>query len=482
MDLVVGIDVATADVRAVAADADGRIHGEGRAGLPQPQSPRPGWCEQDARAWWPAVATSLRRLSEGLGVASRSIVGVSVSATSGTVVAVDSDGEPVGDALMYSDQRAVDEADVAQAAGEARWADLGLRVQPSFGLPKWGWLCRHRDGGRTAARLAHPSDVVVGHLVGYLPPTDWSHALKSGYDPRLEQWAEEALGAVGVPLRLLPEVQAPTTLVGRLSAEAAEQTGLPPTCEVRLGMTDACTSQLAAGASSPGRFVSVLGTTLVLKGASRDVVTYPTGAFYSHRHPQGWWLPVGASSTGGAALSASFAGRDLVELDALALRHGPSRCIAYPLVGRGERFPFVAPDAEGFVVGDPVDEVDRYRATLEGVAFVERLGYEHLARLGAPAEPPISASGAGSGSRAWNQIRASVLGAPLIEEPGANTALGACILAAAGTLHGDLAAATEAMALSGEQVDPEAQERDALDDSYERFLAALADRGWLGLG
>jgi D-ribulokinase len=481
-ELVVGIDLATADVRATAADAGGRVHAVAGAALPQPRSPHPGWCEQEARAWWPAVVASLRQLSERLGRESRAVVALSVCATSGTVVAVDADGQPVGAALMYSDQRAAAEAEVAQAAGAARWAALGLRVQSSFGLAKWAWLVGHGQVARSAVRLAHASDIVVGHLIGHPAPTDWSHALKSGYDPMHRQWADEALSALGIPARLVPDVLPPTTAVGQLSADAAVATGLPRQCEVRLGMTDACASQLAAGASRPGRFVSVLGTTLVLKGASRHLVTDPAGAVYSHRHPDGWWLPGGASSTGGSALTAGFAGCDLAALDDLALHHGPARSVAYPLMGRGERFPFVAPDAEGFTLVGPAGETDRYRAALEGVAFVERLGYARLASLGAPAEPPISASGAGSGSRVWNRIRATVLGVPLLEKPGATTALGACILAAAGVLHPDLATATEAMAVPGEWVGPCEAERDPLEVNYQRLVTALTERGWLRTG
>lgn len=472
--------MATADVRAVAADAGGRVHATGHAPLPSPRSERPGWCEQDAGAWWPAVAAALRQVSEDLGDDAASVVALSVSATSGTVVAVDREGEPVGPALMYSDQRAGAEAEVAQRAGEARWSALGLRVQPSFGLAKWGWLLGPGGAGGRVARLAHASDVVVARLVGRLPPTDWSHALKSGYDPERGQWADEALSALAIDRRLLPEVLPPATAVGALHAETAAATGLPRRCEVRLGMTDGCASQLAAGAGAPGRFVSVLGTTLVVKGVSTRLVVDPAGAVYSHRHPEGWWLPGGASSTGGGALRAGFPGRDLAALDERALDHGPASAVSYPLVGRGERFPFVASDAEGFVLGEPGGEVGRYRATLEGVAFVERLGYERLAALGAPAQPPVSATGAGSGSRAWNRVRATALGEPVVAKAGATTALGACILAAAGTLHRDVTAASEAMAPAGEEVGPVEGEREAMEDSYRRFLAALVERGWLG--
>lgn len=463
----------------MAADAHGRERALARARLPPPSTPRPGWVEQDGRAWWPAVAGALCDLTARLGAERADVVAISVCSTSGTVVALDRRGDPVGPALMYSDQRAAAEAARAQEAAAARWNRLGLRVQPTFGLPKWAWLLGPGGAGGDFSRLAHVSDVVVGHLLGRPAPSDWSHALKSGYDPEREEWASEAMPALGIPLDALPTVRRPTEPAGTLSRQAAEATGLPESCEVRLGMTDACASQLAAGASTPGRFVSVLGSTLVLKGASHDLVADPHGSVYSHRHPDGWWLPGGASSTGAAALVAGFPDRNLSRLDELAAAHGPARGVVYPLVGRGERFPFVAPDAEAFHAGDLADEVERYRATLEGVAFVERLGVERLAALGAAAEPPVAVAGGGSASRVWNRIRASVLGASLLETPAATTALGACILAAAGTLHRDLATATAAMAAAGDRVEPDPHEQDALLGSYERFVAALAARGWL---
>ena len=484
-DLVVGIDMATAEVRAVAAAADGRVHAEARHPLPAPTSPRPGWSEQDAGAWWPAVAAALREATGALRSGSR-VVAVSVCATSGTVVALDRGGEPVGPALTYADQRAAAEAGVAQAAAEDRWAGLGLRIQASFGLPKWArLLSQGNDARRVVAALVHAPDVVVRRLVGggagAAPvPTDWSHALKSGYDPVRGEWVSEAMSALGIPMSLLPEVRRPTELAGVVGGEGAAATGLPAGCEVRLGMTDACASQLAAGAGEPGRFVSVLGSTLVLKGASRHLVVDPSGAVYSHRHPDGWWLPGGASSVGAQALAAWFPGRDPAALDEVAARNGPATCVAYPLVGRGERFPFVAPDAESFVVGRVADEPDHIRATFEGVAFVERLGYERLAELGARVRPPVVVTGGGSSSLVWNRVRATVLGFPVVAAPGATTALGACILAAAGTLHADLGAATAAMSATGEQVDPVDAERDALEASYQRFRSAIVERGWIG--
>ncbi|HYN98970.1 MAG TPA: FGGY-family carbohydrate kinase, partial [Actinomycetota bacterium] len=415
-----------------------------------------------------------------LGERAGNVTALSVCATSATVLALDSSGRPLGPAITYADQRAAGEAARAQAAVPEIWTALGLTIAPSFGLPKWAWLLANRPPAKQpSARLGHASDAVVAALTGALPPADTSHALKSGYDPANKRWVSEAMDALGIPVALLPEVLLPGSPAGRLTREASEVTGLPAGCEVRLGMTDSCAAQLAAGAAAPGRFVSVLGSTLVLKGATLGLLADPQGAVYSHLHPGGWWLPGGASSTGGRALAAGFAGDSLRELDGQAAARGPAGCVVYPLLGRGERFPFAAPAAEGFTLGEPADPVELYRATLEGVAFVERLGYARLRELGAEPAGPLVTAGGGSASRVWNRIRATVLGTELEAKPGASTALGACILAAAGTLHPDVQSATEAMAASGSVVEPDPEESGRMDASYRRFVEEVFRRGWI---
>jgi sugar (pentulose or hexulose) kinase len=475
-DVVVGIDVATQDARAVCADADGRILAAGEAPLPRPRRPRPGWAEQDASAWWPAVAAALRGATDALGTARARVVAVAPATTSGTIVLADAAGEPTGPALLYDDGRATAEADRAQELGRERWEAMGLRIAPSFALAKLAWLsgAGALDG---AAHAWSAADLVVARLIGEPPATDWSHALKSGYDLVRREWPVEVYEALGVPPDLLPPVRPPAALAGRVSAKAARETGLPEACEVRLGMTDGCAGQLAGGAVSPGRFVSVVGTTLVIKGVTTELVRDPAGAVYSHLHPEGWWLPGGASNTGGEAL-ASFRS-ELRELDRAAAARGPATCVAYPLARVGERFPFLEPTARGFVVGAPVDEVDAYRAALEGVAFVERLAYEHLAALGARAEGPIATAGGGSQSEVWNRIRATALERPLVVPATPTSAFGAAVLAAAGTLYDDLAAATAAMVSLRGQVEPDEREASDLLESYDQLVQELRGRGWI---
>ncbi|QDY80481.1 FGGY-family carbohydrate kinase [Streptomyces qinzhouensis] len=480
--VVIGVDVATAAVRALCVDGQGRVRGEAREPLPEPVRGPGGTSEQDARAWWPAVCAALRRITAGLPSYGREVVAVAVSATSGTIVPADADGGPLGPALMYDDRSAADINAAAQRLGAARWDALGLTVGPTAALGR-AVRCLHTHGP-ALRQVLHTPEVIGRALTGGPVPADWSHALKTGYDPRAGHWAEEVFTALGFPLTLLPRVGAPGTEAGTVGPAAAEATGLPVGCSVRLGMTDGCAGQLATGAVAPGQFVGVLGTTYVLKGVSTELVRDPAGALYSHRHPDGWWLPGGASNTGGEALGPLPAPR-IAALDRAARERGPASYIRYPLRREGERFPFVAPAARGFALGGPADETDAHRAALEGVAFVERLAVERVRRLGIPVSGPLYAAGGGSRSPVWSAIRATVLDRPVRAAERAETAFGAALLAASGTLHASLAESAAAMTGrrgTAAETDPVPAERAALEDAYGRFVTELRRRGWLDGG
>lgn len=242
-------------------------------------------------------------------------------------------------------------------------------------------------------------------------------------------------------------------------------------------MTDSCAAQIAAGALREGRWNAVLGTTLALKGSTRELLRDPEGVVYSHRHPDGGWLPGGASSTGAKILVQLFAERNLSELEAAASERGPSSTIAYPLISEGEWFPFYRPEAQGFWIGDPQDEVDRYLAVLEGVAFVERLCFVYLESLGAKVEGSIALTGGGARSLYWSQLRSDVLGHPVLIPHSSEPAVGMAILARAGV--GSVTGASDHMTRVKVRLEPDDSRSKRLAANLERLLDASIERGFL---
>ena len=476
--LVVGVDVGTQGLRVQVADAAGRVVAQASRGLDSDVA-SDGRFEQDPEQWWSAAAAGLRQVTAALGARGGALAALAVTATSGTICLLDGWGAPLRPAMMYGDRRATAEAALLNQAGAALIGRLGYRFDASFGLPKLLWLRRHEPATFAAARfLAHAPDLLVGRLTGEYGVGDWSHALKTGYDLIDLRWPD-LLGELDLPAHRLPAIVAPGATIGQVTPEAAAATGLPAGMPVVGGMTDGCAAQIAGGAIEPGQWLSVLGTTFVVKGVTRELLRDPAGRIYSHRHPERAWLPGAASSTGGEVLARSFAGADLAALDARAAALTPSGAICYPLERVGERFPFAHPAARGFLLGAEAGSEKHYTASLEGVAYLERLAYDTLAELGAPIEGPIRVAGGGARSRAWLQIRADVLGRPLAVPEQTEAAFGAAVLAASASLYPGLAAAARAMVHSREVVHPRP---DAVRYAphYARFVAALEERGYLG--
>ncbi|MEU0588845.1 FGGY family carbohydrate kinase [Streptomyces sp. NPDC006132] len=461
-----GIDLGTQSVRALLVTADGTVLGSGSAPL---TGRREGVRhEQDPVRWWQALCTA-SRAALGAAPPGTPVGGLAVCGTSGTVLLTDGSGRPVSPALMYDDGRAKAEA--------ARAREAGLAVQDTWALPKALRLVGEYGPG---LRLAHQPDLIVARLTGAPPPADSSHALKTGYDVEHESWPEVALAHLGVPDGLLPAVVRPGALLGEVRPAAADATGIPAGTPVLAGMTDGCAAQIASGALRPGSWNSVLGTTLVLKGATRDPVRDPTGVVYNHRAPDGTWLPGGASSVGAGALAAHVPDADPAAMDERARAFEPSGAVAYPLVSPGERFPFRAPDATPLLLGDPADDADRWAALLQGVGFAERLCLDYLHHLGAPLDGPLTFTGGGARSPYWNQLRADILGRPARVPEQTEPALGMAALAAYGVSGaGTLADTAARMVRVRTVLDPRPGRTAAFAEPYARLVRALRERGWL---
>jgi sugar (pentulose or hexulose) kinase len=475
--LWVGIDLGTQGVRAVLVDGAGAVLGSGSA--PLESDVRTGERhEQDPADWWRATCIATRAALAARG--GRAVGGVSIDSTSGTLVVQDAQGHAAGPALMYDDRRAAAEAVRAQDEGADLWTALGYRMQASWALPKVTWLVA-RDAVPAGHRLAHQADHIGARLAGHPVPTDWSHALKTGYDLLGDAWPGAVLDRLGIDPAVLPPVVAPGERVATVSAAAAAETSIPAGTPIVAGMTDGCAAQVATAALAPGQWCSALGTTLVLKGSTTDLLHDPTGAVYCHRNPDGGWLPGGASSTGAGVLASELPGADLDALTERARERGVPAGATYPLAGRGERFPFVADKAEGFDLGaSEADPAARLQRVAHGVAYVERLAFDVLADLGADVSGPVIATGGAGGNDWWTQLRADVLQRPVAVPEHAGSAIGSAVLAAAPV--GELATTARAMVRMRRWFEPDPARADKLTDGYLRLVAALQDRGWLERG
>lgn len=485
----VGVDLGTQSVRVVALDDHG--HQLALAAEPLTSARSGERHEQDPEQWWTATRQALGRVTRALPPGS-SVRALAISGTSGTVVPVDPvSGRPRGVATMYDDRRGATLLPRVAELGAELFARLGYRMQASWALPRMLAMVQAGSIDEDAV-LAHQPDVVASRLAGRLLPSDLSSALKSGADLDTATWPEALLRELGLPVARLNRLVPSGTVVGEVGSAAAEQTGLPAGCRIVAGMTDGCAAQIAAGALQPGSWNSVLGTTLVLKGAARIRRPDPTGVVYAHRAPFGsGWYPGGASSVGAGAVARWLPGRDLEQL---TTRLDPAAAppVAYPLSGRGERFPFVAEEAEAFWPPGLAQGGDdaRFSAILHGVAWTERLAFDLIALAGYDTSGPLLLTGGGARNPRWNQLRADVLGRPVSLPVHSEGAAGMAVLAAAGYAaaeadtgregHDPLPTVAARMVPDPSRIDPDLPRHGRLLGSYRQFLDELARRRWVG--
>jgi xylulokinase len=474
---VLGIDVGTSGVRAVAVSPSGELLAEAEEKLRHDHRAAGGIHEQDPGEWWLAlcsvaqgiVKTLMKRPSEV------ELRGVAVTSTSGSLVVADAQGRPLRPAILYDDGRGVEIAEELNKKG----GDASIHLGPSFSLVKAAWVERQEPEVWERTRyVLHPADWLAGKLSGEFGISDFTNALKLGYDPENSAWAQSTRAA-GLLDDRLPVVHRPGDPIGELSSRAAAETGLPPRTCVLAGATDGMASVIASGASRPGDANTTLGTTLVWK-VLHDAKPAARSGIYSHLHPGGLWVPGAASNTGLGSIRMTGGTASVEEMDRLAAHYFPTSVVCYMLPGVGERFPFIHPKAESFVEAAPRDSGESYAAQLQSIAFVERWGYEILEGCGVKIGDRIFSTGGAAKSPVLSQLRANVRGKTILQPRYPTAAFGAAILAATGTIFaGNIFHAIQSMSSILESYHPSAPLVPAFDAIYRSFREACARRGYI---
>lgn len=475
--LYMGIDVGTQGVRCVVANEKGAVAAAKSVAFAKLNIAEDGLYEQLPADWRAAAEAAIADCAAQLrqaGVSPDAIRAISIDGTSGTIVPLDGDNRPLTNGLMYNDPRAKAEATAVHAAMAAHEKKLGLKFGASFSLPRVLWFKQQRPEIYEKARVfAHQADYIAGLLCGEYRVSDYSNALKTGYDLIDHRWPSEISG-LGVDADKLPTIVRPGAEIAHVTKEAAERLGLSEKTVVVGGSTDGYASALAAGAVEAGSWASIIGTTFVLKGVTKELVIDPNGSSYSHRLPSGEWLLGGASNLGGKCLNLCANGRSFDELNAESESLIPTGVRCYPLTGKGERFPFVDAGFEPFYIGD-IFGGRLYPALMEGVGFGERYAFERMEALGAQVGDTICTTGGACRSELWLRIRASILNRRLQVPKVVDAAMGSALVAASGDF-GSLGAAAKAMIQYEKTVEPDAKLVGCYEEIYRQFERDLAAR------
>ncbi len=471
MTALVGLDVGTTGVKAIALSPDGEVLATATRDYPL-STPRPGWAEQDPADWWAAAESALDDVTAG-----RDVAAIGLSGQMHGLVVLDDADRVIRPAILWNDQRTAAEcAEIEARLGLERLVELtGNRALPGFTAPKLLWLRRNEpEVYSRIERVALPKDYVRFRLTGEwaIDASDASGTLL--FDVGRRTWSADVLEALDLPAGWLPPVLESPDRAGAVGPSNTVLEGVP----VAAGAGDQPAAAVGVGAVRPGVLSVVLGTSGVVLAPLPAYAHDPFGRVHAFCHAlPATWQAMGVMLSAAGSLSwfherlapdASF-GR-LVE-EAEAWEPGAGGLVFLPYLA-GERTPHADPDARGAFVGLELrhDRGALVRAVLEGVAFGLRDCLDLLRALGVDAAT-ARVSGGGARSRLWLRIVASVLDLPLeVTASEEGSALGAALLGGvAGGVFPDVPAAVERCVRVTEVVEPDPAWRDAYAGLHARY-------------
>jgi xylulokinase len=462
-DCLVGLDVGTSSIKAVAVTFDGRLLDHASALTPTVRVTN-GRVEHPADALQRAVFDVLRALMERIGGA-RAPAGIGVTSMGEAGALIDDRGAALHPVIGWSDRRTRPQIDWLRA----RFSDdelfdlVGHALEPCWGFPKLMWLKEHAPAVFDAARgWLSVGDLAVLWLSGERM-TDYSLASRTmAFDQKARSWASSLLDAVGLPADLFPPACQSGTRAGVTDGAVESHTGIRVGTPVVLGGHDRICGAYAARTGADG-VVDSVGT------AETVVLTVPAGepAAPSAKaaHIPRYWDVAPERMAYSARVGQSGAvvewlrrevftapGQPLASYEQMISElRVPIRftgVVCYPAFGRSIR-----PSAEddlmyGAYLGvtDAHTRGDLLQASLEAAGFSLRSNLEALRSTGTGTLGPVRVEGGAVGNAAWMQIRADVVGEELESiETRHVAALGAALLAGVGAGvygdHGEAAAA-----------------------------------------
>lgn len=436
-DVTIGIDVGSTAVKAVAADADGRVIE--RARIPhQLRVPTPGRLEHDAgEAWRRGPMAALDRLTPGPDVRA-----VAVSAMVPSLTAVDAEGVPMTPGLLYGDER-------------GRVPEQEQEPPPLPALGEAAEFLRWTAAQAPGAGGYWPAPAVANHALAGEAVIDFATAATAYPLFDGTGWNPEACAERGARPDQMPRVQSMGAAVGRVRGSDAA---------LGIGAIDALCEQIVAGADRDGDVLVLCGTTLIVW----TTISEP------RQVPGLWTIPhtaAGKSQIGGASnaggLFLGWVDRVVAPADPTAAR--PGRVPVFSPYVRGERTPFHDPDRRAVLDALDLthDAAALRRAAHEASGFVVR----QLIELSGAPVARIVATGGGTRVGPWMQAIADATGRPVeVSAVPEGAALGAAFLAriAAG-LETSIADAAR-WARTERVVEPDPAWAGPVEDRYQRFL------------
>ncbi|HOT05640.1 MAG TPA: FGGY-family carbohydrate kinase [Atribacter sp.] len=420
---LLGVDIGTYSSKGVLVQEDGKIIAQ--KVVPHGMDmPKPGYFEHDAdRVWWHDFVEIVKNLLSISGVDPKQILGIGTSAIGSCVLPIDEAGQPLRPAILYGiDTRTTQEIEYLEKTlgREEIFQHSGMHLSSQASGPKIMWIKNHEPEVFQKTRWFLTSQAYLVYRLTGEATIDIYTA--NGYAPLFDVhnlgWREEIASYI-TPIDRLPKAFWSCEIAGRVTEQAARETGLASGTPVIVGTTDAAAEAISTGVREFNDMMLMFGSSIFFIVKTADLVN--TSHFWSAPFlEKDAYTFLGGTSTAGSITTwfrNQFAELELEKektegsnaydrLAKLAAQSPPGAkgLIILPYF-EGERTPLNDPRAKGMFFGISLrhTKADIYRAILEGVGYGIRHNLEVMEEEGVKPRR-ILATGGGTKNDLWMQI------------------------------------------------------------------------------
>jgi len=434
MQYLLGVDFGGGASKATLLSTDGLVAATNTVEY-STSYPSTGYAEQNPMDWYNATRDNIAAVLKKSGINPKNILAVALDAATHTAVLMDDRFNVLRPAIYWTDSRSIEQT----ALLKSKYSELINRIalhspDTIWTLPQLMWVRDNEPEIWAKTKKILFAKDYVRYLLTDVYCTDYIEAEGSMlFDYNTLNWSDELCDILGFSAQKLPKLRQPTDIIGKITAHAANETGLSEGTPVLCGTTDTVMEVFASGAIRKGQVTVKLAT------AGRICVV--TDKAFPHKHiinyshvANGLWYPGTATKSCAASYRwyRDTFGEDYKALDSAA-KAVPLGCdgLFYHPYLNGELTPYADPLLRGSFVGMRSGHTKAHfnRAVLEGVAYSLLACKNVVEGIGIPHDTKAAIIGGGAYSPLWRQITADMLGIELIQSENSDSSFGSAMLA-----------------------------------------------------
>ena len=444
--------------------------------------------EFDATRFWGIICQLIGEVIKKAAITPDEIIAVSAVSQRQGVVFLDKDGHELY-AGPNIDLRALSEGiSIDSEFGNEVCQITGHTPSFLFTPAKLMWFkANHPHTYERIATVLTISDWIIFHLSGECVGELTCVGDIGMVDICELKWSARLMEMLDLPMGICPQITTAGTCVGKVTASAAEQTGLAPGTSVVAGGADTQCGLLGMGVKSEGQVGIVAGWSAPVQMVTTHPIIDARGRLWSGCHVIAgtWVLESNAGESGGAyrwlkgIIFDESNNTDIyAQMDRLAQEapSGATGVLAFigPMVMDMSR---LKPSLGGFIfsITPTVTNIERkhlIRAAMENLCFAIKANCAQLEEISQLTVKGVSIGGGLAQSRCLVQILSDLLGMPVasFEMPQVSS-LGTAMCAAVGSgIYDDLEQAMDEMRPIPRVVEPDTQRVEEYSQYYGRWL------------